>query len=342
MSVLSARVTVGYRLGRRRRRVVLSDVHVGLHAGDLVCLLGPNGTGKSTLLRTLAGTLQPLDGEVRLGADTLAQLSPREVARRIGVVLTDPVEVGLLSVYDLVALGRYPHTDWIGRLSATDRDAVEWALRVTRTDVFRDRRVGELSDGERQRVLIARALAQQPAVLLLDEPTAFVDLPRRVELTGLLRGLARETGIAVLLTTHDLDLALRLADTLWLLDPAGSVHIGAPEDLVLSGAIGAAFGTDELAFDRDSGTFRPAHVAVATARVTGSGAAAHWARRALEREGFEVVESGPAEVEVTVTSDDRWSLHAYGRRSDHATVAAWVAELRRDRRGDQLELERTP
>ncbi|MGH3665817.1 MAG: ABC transporter ATP-binding protein, partial [Egibacteraceae bacterium] len=246
MTVLTSHaLAVGYRRRRRADRVLLSGLELALPAGELTCLLGPNGSGKSTLLRTLAGMQEPLSGEVRLLGDDVGALEPRERARRLSVVLTEPVDTGLMRAADLVALGRYPHTGWGGRLSDDDVAAVRWALRVTGAAPLAARRVLELSDGERQRVLIARALAQQPAVLALDEPVAFVDLPRRVELTQLLRDLARECGLAVLLTTHDLDLALRSADTLWLIDPHAEpdqrLRTGAPEDLLLAGAVAAAF-----------------------------------------------------------------------------------------------------
>ncbi len=169
-------LTVGYRGRRGTRREVLAGLDLTLPAGELTCLLGANGSGKSTLLRTLAGMQAPLAGRVTLLGDDVTALEPRERARRLAVVLTDPVETGGLTGADLVALGRHPHTGWSGRLGPADRDAVDWALRATGAAPLAARPVGQLSDGERQRLLVARALAQQPAVLALDEPVAFVDL----------------------------------------------------------------------------------------------------------------------------------------------------------------------
>lgn len=210
-------LTVGYRTGRRRLPV-LCDLDLALEPGSLTCLLGPNGSGKSTLLRTLAGMQPALAGQVRVLGDDIRRLSARERARRIGVVLTDRVSVGALSVTDLVALGRYPYRGW-ARASANEDDAaVRWAIEVTGAGPLAQRDVDELSDGERQRVMIARALAQEPAILALDEPTAFLDVIGRVEILGLLRRLAAETQRAILCTVHDLELALRVADTVWLLD----------------------------------------------------------------------------------------------------------------------------
>src|SRR5207249_7894211 len=236
-------------------RVGLRDVGVCLAGGELACVLGPNGTGKSTLLRTLAGMQPRLAGSVELDGHDVQRLPARELARRVSVVLTERAEVGLLRAYDLVALGRYPYTGWAGRLRSHDHAVVAWALEATGASDLASRDVSELSDGERQRVMIARALAQEPVVLLLDEPTAFLDVARRVEVTTLLRRLARDTGRAVLFSTHELDLALRTADSVWLLDTAGRVRVGAPEDLVLDGSFARSFEVEGLTFDAAAGRF---------------------------------------------------------------------------------------
>jgi len=342
--VLAARgLAVGY--AGRRRRVVLDGVDAELNAGELVCLLGANGTGKSTLLRTLAGLQPALAGSVTLLGEELAGIPAAERARRLAVVLTEPVDAGLLSGYDLVALGRYPHTGWDGRLDPGDHAVVRWALEATATARFADRPVAELSDGERQRLVVARALAQEPAVLVLDEPTAFVDLPRRVELVSLLRALARECDLAVLLSTHDLDLALRWADTLWIAGAgagadavagadagAGAgLRAGGPEDLVLDGSLARAFASDRVRFDVVGGGFAPAPDATAGATVAGDGPRAVWARRALERSGYRLAAPGDAaDVEVRAHPSG-WTLAVDGRVTEHRLLADLVAHLRAHR-----------
>ncbi|WP_218603937.1 ABC transporter ATP-binding protein [Pseudonocardia abyssalis] len=242
-------------VGHRRGPAVLSGVSLDARPGELTALLGPNGAGKSTLLRTVAGLLPAVAGSVSLGGTDLPALAPAERARRVAVVLTERVDGGLLTARELVGLGRHPHTGARGTLRAADHAAVDDALAAVRAAEFADRRVGRLSDGERQRVLVARALAQAPDLLLLDEPTAFLDAPSRVSVTGLLRRLARDRGIVVVVSTHDVELALRVADRVWLLDRAGGVRTGAPADLVADGAVGAAFDSDELRFDPGAGTF---------------------------------------------------------------------------------------
>ena len=226
--------------------------------GELVCLIGPNGAGKSTLLRTLAG-MQPADQRIGFaaGARTSGQMKAEERARRLSLVLTQKTDVGLFTGYGLVALGRTPYTGWMGKLSPQ---------RITSSSVRRsgwsgrqnlaERTFNTMSDGERQKILIARALAQEPDLMILDEPTAFLDLPRRVECMSLLRDLAHRTGRTILLSTHDLDLALRSADRIWLLPYGGKLSVGVPEDLVLSGAFQTAFSNMGVQFDVETGTFQ--------------------------------------------------------------------------------------
>ena len=232
MAILKTKnLAVGYKHGRRPPRVVAHNMDVSLHRGEFVCLLGPNGAGKSTLIRTLVGMQPPLDGHVYLMGRDIADMSATEVAQVISVVLTDRIGVGIMAVRDLVGLGRYPHTDWIGRFTEEDERVVSWAIRAAHAEDLAYRNVAELSDGERQKVMIARALAQQPDLMILDEPTAFLDLPRRAEIMALLQDLAHSTGKAILLSTHDLDLALRCADRIYLLPVEGALQTGAPEDL---------------------------------------------------------------------------------------------------------------
>ncbi|MDN5748085.1 MAG: ABC transporter ATP-binding protein [Pseudonocardia sp.] len=238
-----------------RRVPVLSDIHLHAEPGELTVLLGPNGTGKSTLLRTVAGLLPPLRGAAALHGTDLTALRPEQRARRVAVVLTERVDAALLTARELVALGRHPHTGARGTLRPRDHTAVDDALHAVRACPLAHRRVARLSDGERQRILIARALAQDPELLLLDEPTAFLDAPSRVAVTGLLRRLAHERGMVVVASTHDVELALRVADRAWLLDRDGGVRSGPPAELVVDGAVGRAFDSDELHFDAAAGTF---------------------------------------------------------------------------------------
>jgi iron complex transport system ATP-binding protein len=288
-AALEARdLRVGYRRGRRARLVVLDDVSLTLAAGEFACLVGPNGTGKSTLLRTCSGLQPPLGGQVLLGGDDLRELARLDVARRVAAVLTDHHDTGRLTGRDLVGLGRYPYTGWFGRLDPDDDRLVATALETVSAAALGDRVVAELSDGERQRVMIARALAQQPSVLILDEPAAFLDVTARVELVALLRRLTREQGLAVVLATHDLELALRSADTIWVLDADRRLDTGLPEDLAARGVLGRAFPSGSWAFDPMQWRFVFCGEVHGVATVAGDSLHARLARRILEREGFMV------------------------------------------------------
>ena len=296
-------LTIGYKTSQKTIRNVAANISTSLQTGELVCLLGPNGAGKSTLLRTLAGMQPPIAGEVKLLEDDIYKLPPQELAKRLSLVLTEKIDVGMLSAYALVSMGRYPYTDWWGKLSSEDENIINWAIKSVGAVNLAQRNVSELSDGERQKIMIARALAQSPMVMLLDEPTAFLDLPRRVEIMQLLRQLARDTNQAILLSTHDLDLALRLADKIWLLGINGILHVGAPEDLILSGAFADTFRSEGVEFNIFSGEFNLNIPYKGEVKLIGEGVAAIWTIRALERVGFTVLQGGKsAQITVEVIS----------------------------------------
>lgn len=309
MALLAAhKLAIGYRQ-THHTTTVLDDLTISLRAGELVCLLGPNGAGKSTLMRTLAGLQPALAGELLLGDSPLTQLSSRARAQRIGLVLTNRVSVGHMTAFELVALGRHPHTNWRGTLMPTDEAAVVAALTATGALPLARRAVSELSDGERQKVMIARALAQEPQILLLDEPTAFLDLPRRVELMGMLRDLAHQSQRAILLSTHDLDLALRFADHTWLLPPGGPLYTGTPEDLVLNGILAKAFATTGVQFDPVTGAFHATPALRHRVALHGEGVAAIWTTRALQRAGYALDPDAPLQVRIIETSGKtRWQI----------------------------------
>jgi len=260
-----------------------------IHPGTVTCLIGPNGAGKSTLLTTIAGMQKPLHGHVLLEGADIHQMSITARAKRLSVVLTQKMEVGLFTGYALVAMGRHPYTGLMGKLTGQDHDVIRRSIDWVGAGQLADRPFNQMSDGERQKILIARALAQEPNLLILDEPTAYLDLPRRVECMALLRDLASRTGCAVLLSTHDLDLALRCADQMWLLPYTGQVQAGLPEDLVLSGAFESAFHSTSVSFDRMTGAFHLPEKRSKVAVLEGEGTHFVWTKRALERQGYEVL-----------------------------------------------------
>jgi iron complex transport system ATP-binding protein len=279
-------LSIGWRT--RAEAALATGIGLELRARDFAALVGPNGSGKSTLLRTLAGLQAPLRGEVELCGRDIRRLDVEERSKMAACVFTDRFDSGYFTVFDIVAFGRYPYTDARNRLEERDLAAVEEAIRAVGLASLVGRRFAELSDGERQKALIARAIAQDCPLLVLDEPTAFLDAPTRVEVFHMLRDLARSSGKAVVLSTHDIDHALRYADSLWLMDGGHSFVAGAPEELATSGAIGRAFDGEGFRFDPISGVFRSveAEEPYAVGLEGPEGAARAWALRLVERLGL--------------------------------------------------------
>lgn len=212
-------LTIGY-AQKNNTKVVASGINATLHSGRLTCLIGANGIGKSTLLRTLSAFQPPLSGEIYIDNESpipLSTLTDKQLSRLIGVVLTEKPDVQNMTVFELVGLGRSPYTGFWGRLNEDDKEVVKESLRLVGIESLQERLIQTLSDGERQKTMIAKALAQQTPVIYLDEPTAFLDYPSKVEMLTLLRHLARETGKTIFLSTHDMELALQIADELWLM-----------------------------------------------------------------------------------------------------------------------------
>ena len=244
-------VTTGY---RSKSKVSFSSkaLNASLYSSQLTCLLGTNGVGKSTLIRTLAGFQKPLEGSINLFGKPLDGFSPTELSHHLGVVLTDKIPAGSLTAFELVSMGRIPYTGFWGNLSSHDREIVSDSIRKVGMQGFEQRRLCNLSDGERQKLMIAKALAQQTDVILLDEPIAFLDFPSKIELLQLLRSLAHESGKSILLSTHDLDLALQAADRLWVLLNNGNLLQGTPLDLAQNGALDFFFSPLGIKFNRDN------------------------------------------------------------------------------------------
>lgn len=306
-------LSIGYHLSKGQTRKIASSLHLNLWQGELVCLLGPNGAGKSTLMRTLAGLQPPLEGHISITNLPLSDLKPQDLARKLSMVLTERVEAGNLTVYELVALGRYPYTSWLGTLTTKDVTKVYEAMDVIGITAYQHQPIQYLSDGERQKVMLARALAQDTDMIILDEPTAHLDLPSRVEMMQLLHQLAKKTQKAILLSTHELDLALQVADKVWLLLPDGTLQVGAPEDLVLKGAFASAFARNGLYFDQTTGSFvLHGNTQGPVIELKGHKDLVFWTRRALQREGFciETDQTSTCKIEALFTNNQPdWTLY---------------------------------
>ena len=304
--------------------ILFRDIDVSLEGGRLVCFMGANGIGKSTLLRTLAGLQKPLAGSITYPAKE----KEMPLEKWISLVLTDKVTAPNMTVRELVSLGRYPYLSWGLELSATDATIIDEAIRATRIEQLIDNKVDELSDGQRQLAMIARALAQHTPVILLDEPTAHLDLNNRVEIMRLLRTVARTMKKAILVATHELDLALQTADLLWVATAQKTIAVGMPEDLVLNGTLDEIFNLK--GFDLKTGKVNHEPHKDVKVNLTGSGYEFLWTKNALEREGYSIDSNATITIEVNNDSKKiEWTIATANLKKMVFSISQLLAELRR-------------
>ena len=255
-------LAIGYK-AKKNKKTVATGINASLQSGCMTCLIGPNGVGKSTLLRTLSAFQPPLDGEISLMGKNIEEYNEKQLAKKIGVVLTSKTDVQNMTVEELVGMGRSPYTGFWGTLSDDDHRIVDEAIGMVGIEPLAHRLIQTLSDGERQKVMIAKALAQQTPVIFLDEPTAFLDYPSKVEMLQLLHKLSRTTNKTIFLSTHDLELALQIADVVWLMQSGQQITIGTPRQLADRGALSDFIEQRGIVFDRRT----------LSVRVTGDGSA---------------------------------------------------------------------
>lgn len=319
-------VSVGYFVGKKpffvQQRLNLSALK-----GELIALIGNNGCGKSTLLRSIAHLQPLLSGKIFIENKNVADITPNERARLISIVLTGQQAVASFTVRELVAIGRDPYTGWLGNLSATDESIIDWSIEMTNVKDFENRTIHELSDGERQRVFIARALAQDTPLILLDEPTSHLDLSNRVNILLLLQKLAHETGKIILISTHELETAMQVADKIWLMQKGKGIIEGSPEDLIINGTFNEAF-KDKAAlyrFDSELGVFVIQHNSGGKVKFLPSKEDKlldKWTLKALRRRGFAV--SNSAHVEVRPQAKQRnWLVLSDGK----SFIANTISEM---------------
>lgn len=293
-------VTVGYTT-KNRLNTVQSGLNLTAERGELIVLVGKNGCGKSTLLRSIA-CLQPIyEGIILLKGKNITNLSPAKRARLLSIVLTEQQSVASFTVKELISIGRDPYTGWLGNLSEEDDSIISIAIDQTYLNGFEERNIHELSDGERQRVFIARALAQDTPLIILDEPTSHLDLPNRINILLLLQKLARETGKTILISTHELETAMQVADKMWLMENRGGVSVGIPEDMVLNGSFDKVFYNNNYEFDKEYGSFvvqKQLDKSVTTFVKKPEGLMARWTTKALSRKGYRITDNASVELHV--------------------------------------------
>jgi iron complex transport system ATP-binding protein len=304
--LLSAKnLTIGYADGQTKN-TLFENLDIQLKAGELICLMGPNGVGKSTLIRTLAG----LHPSLIPPASGAWAVDPQ----KISVVLTDRISAVNMTVQELVTYGRYPHLDWNIKLNPRDVERIEQAIGLTRIQSLVDKRLYELSDGQLQMAMIARALAQDTPVILLDEPTAHLDLNNRVEIMSLLRKLSRSEGKAILLATHELDLALQTADLVWLAGRDKKILTGLPEDLVLDGSFDSLF--QFKGFDLKTGKVSHETHRNISIGLIGRGHEYLWTRNALERTGYAI--ESHSDQAITIEEQGGKTIWKYNGQTFHS------------------------
>ena len=302
-------LTIGYP-DKNKTRKVQSNLNLSADRGELIALIGKNGCGKSTLIRSIA-CLQPVyKGVISLENKDLVGLRPEKRARLLSVVLTGQHSVASFNVRELISIGRDPYTGWLGSLSERDNEIISDAMKSTYLEGFENRSIFELSDGERQRVFIARALAQDTPLILLDEPTSHLDLPNRINILLLLQKLARDTGKTILISTHELETAMQVADKLWLMEYGKGVVVGAPEDLVLNGSFEEIFHHNSYEFDKEYGSFivqKNLDKYITTHVSKPDGLMARWTTKALSRKGYKITSDAP--IELFVNEENKsWTL----------------------------------
>lgn len=246
-------ISIGYR-DKKSVKTVANNLKIELQKSKLIALVGVNGIGKSTLLKTITGIQKPLEGTVLLNKKNIERYSPSELAQQMSVVLTEKLPPSNLTVFELVALGRQPYTNWLGTLTSEDIAKVNEAIRLTQIEHLAQKKHFEISDGQLQKVLIARALAQDTPLIILDEPTTHLDLLHKFTLLQLLQKLAKETEKCILFSTHDIDLAIQLCDEMIIMTPEKTVQ-ASPCELIESGVFNALFDDKSIGFDQEKGKF---------------------------------------------------------------------------------------
>jgi iron complex transport system ATP-binding protein len=312
-------LTIGY----GNKLVLFENLNLALKASELICFMGPNGIGKSTLIRVLAGLQKPLSGQMRYGESLQSKDS-----HSISVVLTDKVKSEVMSVTDLVTFGRYPYLDWNLKLSNNDEEIILQSIRQLRIEHLVNKKLYELSDGQLQMVMVAKALAQDTPIILLDEPTAHLDLNNRVEIMNLLRGIARKTGKAIVIATHELDLALQTADTIWLTGKNKNILTGIPEDLILNDSFDAIF--QFKGFDLKTGKIQHEPFRETNINLIGDGHALLWTKNAFERNGFNIVQE-ESEIRISIKEENGkfvWSLTSPFKQSEFDTLNALIETIK--------------
>ena len=318
-------------IGHQQDNVLLSDINLSVEPGEMVALIGRNGTGKSTLLKSMIGLMPSLEGTCRLNGRSLGRYDHPSRARLVSFVSSQISQLPSLTVGELVALGRLPYTGWMGRLNRTDKQMVDQALEEVQMGSFAGRKLDRLSDGERQRAMIARAFVQDTRLMVLDEPTAFLDIPNTFDLIRLLSRF-RDGGKSIVYSTHDLEMAMQCADKMWVIHE-GRIVEGAPEDLGLSGLFDELFQSSGIGFDEYSGRFLFNGARKGSIRLEGKEDQAFiWTVNALGRLGFSVDSNADYQLNVEqVGTGYQWTIEKEGSSVSFSSLYKLARFLTQDK-----------
>ncbi len=320
-AISTNQLLVGYETNHIEH-ALFQNLNLSLQTGKLTCFMGPNGIGKSTLIRTLAGLQKPLAGEIQYLPNEENKES--SLSKQIALVLTDRINMPNLTVYELISFGRYPYLNWSIKLSKEDISIIQKSIEQVHLSHLVNKRLFELSDGQLQLVMIARALAQETPIILLDEPTAHLDLNNRVEIMNLLRQLSRMLNKAILVATHELDLALQTADEIWLAGRDKNIITGLPEDLVLNGVFDEIF--KFKGFDLKTGKVEHEAHRNISIKLIGSGYELLWTKNALERNGYHITDD-PAILSVSIVNQQHTHTWWLNNKESFSSLCDLLAHL---------------
>ncbi|MFI3314321.1 MAG: ABC transporter ATP-binding protein [Rikenellaceae bacterium] len=328
-------ISIGYKINSGKSKIIHNHLSFTIKNGEMTALLGANGCGKSTLIKSISGNIELLSGEVLIEGRQIKSFSKVELAKQIGIVLTSHAKDGGLTVFELAAFGRYPYTDYFGTLKSHDIEIIENALKQVGLWELRESYISQISDGERQKAMIAKVLCQECQTIILDEPTAFLDVKSRLETYSLLRTIARTQNKCILLSTHDLELTLRGADSLMILSKHQPLCYGNSEDMILNGNVAKLFSNSEfsnLDFNEMDGSFtireeitKPCYLSEG-----GNPAALQWLTNALLKNGYKPTTSSNCKLTIEVTSNSEYIVNGSNRFSTIAETISYIIMINAD------------
>ncbi|MFC2138121.1 ABC transporter ATP-binding protein [Bacteroidota bacterium] len=306
---------IGY-FQKNQKKSIFKNISLSARKGELIALIGRNGVGKSTLLKSIARINNFINGKILIHGKPIHEYNLKDWAKKLSFVSTEPVNITNLTVKELVTLGRHPYTNWMFSLTNEDHEVIDKSISIIKINHISSKNIDEISDGERQRALIARTLAQNTDIIILDEPTAYLDLPNKFEIIHLLRELSKNENKTIIFSSHDLNIAITEADKIWLMDEK-NIFEGAPEDLVINGTFERLFDNSEVNFNKSSGEVKLMHKSTGEVFLSGSGIEYIWTQRSLERLSIVVSIDKTLPIKVRIVNVNNiinWELELYDEK----------------------------